>query len=213
LPIKLGKTLSTKEMATDDWKTHPLRAFLAEELEKGRIPLDAKDMGPMDVWNKYCDDHDDKFEGMNYDKKFTTRLNDLRKQVKREIKRTDRDQEAYDIHRKNFPQQAHDTLGRPNWFGSRAEELLKIDLDAGLFGELKPGELYESRQEYMEFSLDVFRGHIHQSIKTGKFLRTLEKRDEEKKAASAKAREKKKNKAAKKAAKQAADDEDQRGVI
>lgn len=178
-----------------------------KELEEGRIPLDSKQMTPVEVWNKYCDEHD-AFEGMEYDRTFTTRLYALRNQVKKASDRRVLDQQAYDIHRKNFPRKTHDSRGRPNWFGSIAEELLRADLDEGLYPFMKPEDIYHSRAEYMEYSLEVFRGHIHQSIKTGKFRHTLKTKDQEKKAQSAAKREKMKQKAAKKAAKK-----EERGVI
>ena len=37
------------------WRDHPLKEFLEDELANYNIPLDVNEMGPSEVWNKYCD--------------------------------------------------------------------------------------------------------------------------------------------------------------
>jgi hypothetical protein len=185
----------------DEWKHHPLREFLRLELINGILPIDSSEGSrPVDVWNKYCDVRPDLFEGMLCNELFKSRLSGLRSQTKRDLNRAEQDLEAFDIHRQNFPFRPLDSLGRPNWFGSAAEKLLEQDIAAGLDTMMKPKELRATRAEYMEFTLEVFRGHIHQAIGAAKYKHTLKLRDEEKKKARALAREKKIAKAAKKAA-------------
>jgi hypothetical protein len=55
-------------------------------------------------------------------------------------------------------------------------------MKAKLYPHMKPEILHTSRPEFMQFDLAVFRGHIHQTIKTTKYLHTMKKKDEEKKA-------------------------------
>ena len=187
--------------ADDEWKSHPLREFLRLELVAGLIPLETRGgMGPKAVWNKYCDVRPDLFEGMDY-RLFASRLRGLRSQLKRDFNRKDEDQEAFDIHRQNFPSHPFDSLGRPMWIGSGAEELLMADIEAGLYPEMDPADLWMTRPEYMLFDLHVFRKHIHQHIKTRKYVHTCKVRDEEEKAKRAIEREKKNARAKKKAAK------------
>ena len=171
-------------VAVGEWRDHPLRAFLEAELLAYNIPLDVNDMGPTDVWNSYCNREDTAhlFEGLVCDKAFNRRLASLRKQVSANLDRATMDQLAYDIHRGNFPYQAFDAQGNRNWHGSRAETLLEQDIADGLYPAMKPLELYETRAEYQDFSLKVFREHIHQCIQTAKYIHTLEVRDEEAKA-------------------------------
>jgi hypothetical protein len=57
----------------------------------------------------------------------------------------------------------------PRWNGSPAADLLKEDLLAGRYVIGQPKLLYESRVDYQVFSMKVFRGHIHQEIKTQKY--------------------------------------------
>jgi hypothetical protein len=56
--------------------------------------------------------------------------------------------------------------GYPRWQGSYAERLLKQDIDAGLHEKLKPNALRQSRTEYQDFPLAVFRDHIHQESRS-----------------------------------------------
>jgi hypothetical protein len=58
--------------------------------------------------------------------------------------------------------------GRPRWNGSAAERFLKEDIEEGLHMTMKPAALYQTRQEYQVFALDVFRPHIHQEIRSSK---------------------------------------------
>jgi hypothetical protein len=166
-----------------EWKYHPLREFLRLELINELLELDNDVVGPVDVWNKYCDVRPDLFEGMSCDQLFAARLRGLRFQTQQALNRADEDEDAFFIHRQNYPYQPYDTLGRRNWYGSEAEQLLEQDIAAGRYPTLKPEELRTTRQEYMEFSLDAFRGHIHQILETKKYKHTLKTRDAEKKAA------------------------------
>jgi hypothetical protein len=174
--------------AKEEWKYHPLREFLRLELINGLLELD-NNVGPVAVWNKYCDVRPDLFEGMSCDQLFATRLRGLRSQTQRDVNRADDDEDAFFIHRQNYPYQSHDIFGRPNWYGSEAEKLLEQDM--ALHPTLKPKELHATRQEYMEFSLDVFRSHIHQVLETKKYRHTLKTRDAEMKAARERERKKK----------------------
>ncbi len=61
----------------------------------------------------------------------------------------------------------------PEWEGSEAQSWLKKDMKAGKHDTLQPMELWETRDAYQLFPLEVFRDHIYQEIRTGKFLNQL----------------------------------------
>ena len=46
----------------------------------------------------------------------------------------------------------------------RFSVLVKLDINEGLHEHLTPSELYQSREEYQEFPLQVFRNHIYQEV-------------------------------------------------
>jgi hypothetical protein len=188
-----------EKAAKIEWKYHPLREFLRLELINGLLELDNK-TGPEDVWNKYCDVRPDLFAGMSCDQTFASRLRGLRSQLNRDLNRAEDDADAFFIHRKNYPYHCYNVLGEPNWYGSEAEKLLEQDIAAGRYPTLTPMALYADidRPEYREFSLDVFRGHIHQILETKKYKHTLKTRDAEKKAKREEERQKKIQSAAEK---------------
>ena len=79
----------------------------------------------------------------------------------------------------------------PRWHGSEAEGLLKVDIDNGLYVPKKARELHNSREEYQEFPLEVFRGHIHQENRSRRERPYwLARRAEQEKAKAAKAAKK-----------------------
>ena len=153
------------------WQFHPLRAFLLKKIVSGEIPVDHKVMGPKDVWNLFCDD--DAFEGTEYNSTFTSRLLALRKSVKEDNGRADKDIEAFEIAKSNHPPPAFNHRGEPQWNGSDAQRLLVEDMDNKLHFDLKPEHLWETREEYQLFHLTTFRDHVHQAHKTKKYLHHL----------------------------------------
>jgi hypothetical protein len=63
------------------------------------------------------------------------------------------------------PRMAMTPRGYPRCDGHAANTLLKLDFDAieeGLTEEMAPIQWQQSRDEYKEFPLQVFRDHIHQ---------------------------------------------------
>ena len=60
------------------WQHHPVRELLLNALIDKEIPTDYKVMGPLEVWNKCCDNAT--FKGMEYDAAFKRRLLALQKQ-------------------------------------------------------------------------------------------------------------------------------------
>lgn len=160
------------------WQYHPLRAFLVDKLVTNDIPVNYKLMGPLDVWNKYCDN--DLFEGMEYDDAFKRRLLSLRHQVKEGKSRAAEDLEAFNIAKANHPPSQSNHRDEPQWNGSEAQRLLEIDMNAKKHFDLKPEHLWESRDDYQLFYLETFRNHLHQADQTRKYLYTLKMRQKEK---------------------------------
>jgi hypothetical protein len=56
----------------------------------------------------------------------------------------------------------------PRWDGSRAQSLLKVDVEAGNHSLMRPQQLRLTRDEYAPFPLDVFRKHIHAELRSRK---------------------------------------------
>ena len=97
---------------------------------------------------------------------FSARLRDARKTINTKQGSTKVGITGLAADRVAFPPMTHDVDGRRRWEGSAAEKLLKEDMKEGMHKIMKPKELWESRAEYAEFELKVFRNHIYQSHKT-----------------------------------------------
>ena len=160
------------------WLYHPLRAFLLEKIVSGEIPANYKLMKPRDVWETFCDA--DVFEGFEHDAAFTRRLLSLRKLVEEGKQRADKDLDAFKAAKQNHPPPARNHRDEPQWNGSEAQRLLKIDIANNLHRTHWPRHLYDSKPAYKEFSLDTFRDHIYQEVQTRKYLYTLKFRAQEK---------------------------------
>ena len=57
----------------------------------------------------------------------------------------------------------------PQWKGSEAQRLLKIDMDEGKHLQKKPRLFQKDRPEYQEFPGQVFRNHIYQELRSRKY--------------------------------------------
>lgn len=175
-PTKTKAVAPPKPNAVPWDENHPARILLYEELLAGKI--DPK-MKPKEVYVKYC--HTKAFNtwGMQYNDNFGTRLNGLRDIVLEIEKRRDDDAEAFKIYRQLHPRPATDRKGQPFWDGSQAQEMLNIDMNNNKHKTEKPEKLWASKALYQQWSLEVFRGHIHQENDTRKYLHTLHLKAEE----------------------------------
>ena len=161
---------ATSEREDIAWLRHPARQLLKDAFLKGEIPLDWN-RRPKDIFDKY--QHTEEFQGLSYDLKFQNCLRSIRDIVKNKKDRVDQDQAAYDIFRQNFPVRKHNDVGDLRWHGSLAEHFLKLDMKANLHVGTQPAELRETREEYMEFSLERFRKHIDQEKRLWKLHNLL----------------------------------------
>jgi hypothetical protein len=77
------------------------------------------------------------------------------------------DSAAVESFRSLHPRNQATQRNYPFWDTSEASRLLEKDIDDGLHVLMTPKELYNTRQEYKEFPLAVFRKHIHQARQAG----------------------------------------------
>jgi hypothetical protein len=70
--------------------------------------------------------------------------------------------------------------GHPEWQGSEAQKLLKLDMEAGKHARMSKTDLHESNIEcYEKFPLDAFRDKVCQELRTtAKHLHTCRERGE-----------------------------------
>jgi hypothetical protein len=155
------------------WQNSDAKAKLYAALVNGDIPLDP----PTDEDSEEVEEYREKYPIVaSYPRPdlFPSRLAALREQVKEGLTRAEEDQIAFDIYVKNHPKSTVAANGKyPEWEGSAAQRLLAEDIENELHLDKLPQDLHDSRAEYQQFPLKVFRDHIYQCIRTGKYLQQL----------------------------------------
>lgn len=160
-----------KKVAIKDlpWnEEHPARLLLYDALVLGDI---TKDMKPKEVYNKYKNMKE--FGGMACDDEFRRRLLSLRNIVGRDKDRAVDDRKALKIALANHPVPEFNHRGEPQWNGSKAQAMLKEEIDAGNYPLKTPEQIWKSKAEFQKFGLSTLRWKIHQYIRTQKYLQTL----------------------------------------
>lgn len=164
------------------WKDSRAKRILYEMLMEGIVPVreEDEDNPVMSIKEIYMLHEDFAL----YDaSKFNERLQRLRNKIIDLDNRASDDLKAFENYKKNHEPAKRSHKGYIQWQGSCAQELLWEDLEGYLKdGAMKPKDLWMSRPEYRdEFPLDAFRDKIKQEIRTDKYIRTLEAREEAKK--------------------------------
>lgn len=163
---KSRKKTTTADGEEPDWKTSKAKVHLFTLLVKGIVDVNGK-RDPRKVFDTHCKNHPS-FAEFSYEN-FPARLRALRIAIKERRERAEDDELALAHDRLIHPKPTHDVRGYPQWDGHEAHRLLKEDIDNGLHKQMKPKELWDTRDEYKEFPLDVFRKHIHQEVTSRKF--------------------------------------------
>jgi hypothetical protein len=102
--------------------------------------------------------------------KFTERLRRARKKANELNARSAFDVAAIAHDRLIHPVRPTNSRNEPRWEGSQAQVFLQHDIAARTHWNMKPQELYNSREVYHEFSLTIFREHIYQEEKRQKYI-------------------------------------------
>jgi len=164
-----------------DWRNSAAKKYLKRCFKEGVIPLtysvEDGGVGPKAVWEAHCKDHAS-FKGMSYDDNFASRLRAVKKDSASKMARAEVDKENLTAFRQQHPVQPFNSLGEPRWEGSQAQCLLKIALEEvtklsahEMQKRLEPKVSYETESSYKIFTLAKFRDHIHQEIRSRRFLK------------------------------------------
>ena len=149
--------LATKKF---NWRKSEEKKTLLRDLREGILPLD---VAPKVAFNSRPE-----FIQLGY-ANWTERLKRTKEHVRSRNNRAEFDAAAVAHDRLIHPKPALNYRGEPRWEGSRAESLLKQDIDDKKHEMMAPAVLRDSRNEYKDYPLRVFRGHIHQEVKSRKF--------------------------------------------
>jgi hypothetical protein len=153
--------------------------LILEDLQSGFIPLQSNLLGPKDAFRTRAE----YYERVDY-LWFRQRLNTLRKKIIKQNNTIAFEVAALqkDLSRRQQSKNeanANNTVNKQGnktrWDGSKASQLLSLDIDDKKHETMQPHQLYNSRPEYYEhFSLTVFRKHIYQEINSRKYIAYLE---------------------------------------
>ena len=138
------------------WKNSVAKKHLRADILSGAVPpgMKAKEVYAMRP----------QYKQYPY-KNFRSNLLSLRKLIAKDKERMRADCEAYGHDRALLAQlRADDPPENIPWHRSEAKKLLEKDIDDGKHLQMKPSEMYDTREEYQAFSLKVFRNHIYQEV-------------------------------------------------
>lgn len=152
-----------------EWKNSEARNFLYGLLIRNELP-GRLDITPREVFDNYCKNRLEfrlfqDYQALN----FANKLRNLRDKVEVKSTRASEDAQFLAHDRLIFPPSTEDTKAQPWWPESEAQALLRQDINDKKHENLRPKELYETREEYYSnYSLDFFRNKIYQEIKAKK---------------------------------------------
>lgn len=159
------------------WRDHPAKLYLKKCFINGTIPMDYQAKkggpGPRSIWDQHCKNNP-LFANMSYGQTFNSRLLGVRNDNAKKMSRKEDDQKAYDNYRASHPRPTHDHNGVPLWDGSPAQKLLKEMMARGEHVGKAPKELWEGKEVFKVYTLDVFRDHIYQEKRLWKMHNYLE---------------------------------------
>jgi hypothetical protein len=105
----------------------------------------------------------------NYPKaNFKRNLKALLESIDKDQERANSDAAAVEHDLAQHPRAEHTTRNLPFWDGSRAQELLKIDIANGVHLQMTKKEFWMSKEEYQLFPLPNFRNAIYQEVRSKK---------------------------------------------
>lgn len=168
-----------------DWINHPAREILMEDIEpNGWLYTvdydDAEDDSiARDIYDIYRSRHNE-FKVVPFDQ-FEARYKDATKAAARRRARSAQEEEWLAHDRLLHPRQSHNHRGEPVFdMDIEAKEQLREDIKNKAHLDLTLMELWELRDVYSKYKLDIFRQRIYQEICRIKYLNYLEKKQTKK---------------------------------
>ena len=167
------------------WETSDARQLLLEALISGEVSIESTATSkPRHVYAQFVVGKEEFQIGDFADKsKFASRLRSLRQIAAAKKDNAEVDAEVLAKTRLKHPKNPLNVHGNPQFKGSPAEKLLKEAITQGLHKQMKPKELYLSREEFHGvYGLEEFRKRIHQEIYDRKGIRGMKKANAMKKS-------------------------------
>ena len=161
-----------------NWRSSRSKKLIMEDLISGLLPYDEEECTAEEAWEHYYKHTVEFVEEDVQFSQFKARLKDHRKQVTENVIRARQDDVAVSYDRSLFPRKEKNDRGELVFDLHEAKKLLRHDVKRGRHLGKSPKQLRETRDEYKEFELKIFKGRIYQEIKYQKFVRYLQERRE-----------------------------------
>lgn len=162
-----------------DWKKHPARETLMEDLEPGGWLYETEFEASF-VFDIYKYTVAEFFEEIPFEQ-FEVRYNDATKMAAKRRARSAQEAEWLEKDRRLHPRQSHNHRGEPVFdMDIAAKAQLRDDVQNNLHLRMTPMELWEHREVYAKYKLDIFRPRIYQEVRRVKMVNWLEKKRTEK---------------------------------
>lgn len=137
-----------------EWKTSLPKAYLLRSLMDDKSPFHS--MSADAIYNSWHGFRDYPISN------FKTNLKNLREAVIQRQKIIKEDERIFQLEKNLFPRKERTTTGCLYWDTHPANALLHEDVKCGLASSLKPIKLRATKNEYQDFSVGLFCGHVQQ---------------------------------------------------
>ena len=156
---------------TIKWPKSEARNKVLDDLLKGVLPVDAKELSAEDAWELSYKNMVE-FKDVPFEQ-FKDRLRDHRRQMKNGLQRNNIEEEALQHDRKLYPRQPKNSKGELVFDLHPAKLLLKKDVAETKHLMMKPMELQATRPECLLFDRRKFKERIYQEARQVKFINWL----------------------------------------
>jgi hypothetical protein len=174
------ENLSTKPI---EWAKSAAKQVLRGLFRDGTISTSFKEKSEIEqIWNDYCKDHR-AFKRMKCDDAFVRRIQSVRDDHLKKMKRCEEDLKAFTAAKQNHPTPFLNKFGEPQWNGSEAQKHLKELIARNGHVGKAPAELWEANIEFQKYRKKAFRDHIYQEQRLQKFNNYVEQLKQKKIAA------------------------------
>ena len=164
------------------WQHSKARKMLKKDIEDGAITLDAYDAQNNPTGTKDEDAFLTRPAFQPYGlEKFSEYLSSMRQSIIDAKSRAKRDAKVVLQFRTMNPPPTHNHRGEPRWEGSKAEAMLKKDMDDGIHLKAKkPSHMRFVNPEYQKYNSKTFTSHIDQETRARKFKVYLDDKNKQK---------------------------------
>jgi len=167
-----------KAKSTINWRYSDARKVIMQDLEDGII--DPENLSPEEAWKVY--QHEDAFKKVPWEQ-FEEKFKDNCNQFLQKRQRNELEEMLYEHDKALHPRtNPRDSQGRLIFHRHAAKDLLRTDIQNGIYPQLTPSQMWHSRPEYQEFELKVFTQRIYQEIRRNKHINWANDKREEKAA-------------------------------